>query len=185
MIIFSDIANYLDTYFLRSVFLGLVCSLLLFLVLSFCRRRGKYNGSKARIVDKTIAFFFGIVYGYMVLGITFLCREPIFDQVIAFRPFSAPVGNPRLWAYFVENIIMFIPYGFILPILLSYFEKWYRCLLAGLISSVMIEMLQYATMRGKAQTDDVMLNTAGMMIGWLIFTLVASAYRKKHKKEEK
>ena len=76
---------------------------------------------------------------------------------------------------------MFIPYGFILPILIGYFEKWYRCILAGIFSSVLIEAMQYMSARGKAQTDDVMLNTFGMMIGWVIFTIVAVVYRKKHK----
>lgn len=183
MIILNDIANYMDTYFLRSVFVGLACAIILYLVLSLCRRSGKYDGSRARIVDKSIAFFFGIVYSYLVLGVTYLCREPVFEQVISFRPFSAPLGNPRLWAYFVENIIMFLPYGFILPILIGYFEKWYRCLFAGIISSAFIEAIQYMSARGKAQIDDVLLNTFGMMLGWVIFTVIAFIYRKKHKKE--
>lgn len=186
-IIFGDITNYMGIYFFKSVFLGVICSVLLFVVLNIMKKSKRYEGSEVRIVDKTIAFFFGIVYGYMVLGITYLCREPVFEQVVSLIPFSAPVGNPRLKAYLVENIIMFIPYGFIIPILFSFFEKWYRCLILGILSSLLIETAQFITARGKAQIDDVLLNTAGMMIGWGIFKLIAGAHRKRvaKKNEEK
>ncbi len=183
-IILHDITSYMGSYFFRSLLLGLVCAIILFIVLTQLKKKGRYDGSKDRIRDKTIAFFLGIVYGYMVVGITFLCREPVFERVVALRPFSAPVGNPRLWAYQVENIIMFIPYGCIFPILIGSFEKWYRCLYLGIISSVLIETVQYITARGKAQVDDVLLNSAGMMIGWLIFTILATAHRKKKEKTE-
>ena len=176
-IIFADITNYMGKYFIKSVLLGVICSVLLFVVLNLMKKSRKYDGSEIRIVDKTIAFFLGIVYAYMVIGITFLCREPIFEQVISFRPFSAPVGNPRLWAYLVENIIMFIPYGMLIPILFGYFEKWYRCLFLGIISSLVIETAQFISARGKPQIDDIMLNTSGMMIGWLLFSLIARSYR--------
>lgn len=171
-------------YFGRSIILGVVCASILFLILSYLRKKNIYDGSKARIRDKSLAFFFGIVYGYMVVGITFLCREPVFEQQISLIPFSSPLGNARLLAYFFENIIMFIPYGFIMPILFGYFEKMRRCIVLGMISSVLIETFQYITARGKAQIDDVLLNTSGMMIGWILFTLVAHSYRKKHGKKE-
>lgn len=184
-IIISDITNYMGIYFGKSILLGVVCASILFLILSFLRKKNLYDGSMARIKDKTIAFFLGIVYGYMVVGITFLCREPVFEREVSLIPFSAPLGNARLLAYFFENIMMFMPYGFIVPVLLGYFEKMRRCLILGVVSSVMIEVIQYVTARGKAQTDDVLLNTAGMMIGWVIFTVIAHIYRKRKKKEEK
>ena len=184
-IIISDITNYMGIYFGRSILLGVVCALILFGILTFLRKKNKYDGSKTRIKDKTLAFFFGIVYGYMVVGITFLCREPVFDQVISFIPFSSPLGNARLLAYFFENIIMFIPYGFIMPVLFGYFEKWNRCLLLGILSSIAIEASQFITARGKAQVDDVPLNSAGMMVGWVAFTVVAHLYRTRKKKEDK
>jgi len=172
-------------YFAKSILLGVVCASILFAILTLIRKKNIYDGSKTRIVDKTVAFFFGIVYGYMVIGITFLCREPVFEKVVTLKPFSSPLGNARLVAYFWENILMFIPYGFLVPILNGYFEKWYRSIALGLISSIAIEALQFITSRGQAQIDDVLLNTAGMMVGWEIFTLIAHLYRRKRKKEER
>lgn len=175
-IILDDISNYMHSYFLKSICLGLVCASAMLLILTVLKRIDTVDRSEHRVVIKTVAFFLWIVYGYMVLGITFLCRAPIFGRQLSLVPFSTPTGNTRLMAYQVENILMFIPYGILMPILLSACRKWYLCLLTGVISSICIETLQYMTMRGKAQIDDVLLNSAGMMIGWAIIHII---YRKK------
>lgn len=171
-------------YFGRSLVIGLIVALVLLAILLLVKKADKYHGSYGRITEKTIALFLGIVYGYMVFGITFLCREPVFAKTVSLIPFSAPLGNSRLWAYFVENIMMFVPYGIIIPILSSYVERWYSCLVLGMISSIFIEWGQYTTQRGKAQVDDVILNTAGMMIGWCIFRVISKVHKKRKDKKE-
>lgn len=183
-IIVSDISNYMGIYFGRSLLLGGIGAIVLLIIFLLVKKFQLYNGSYTRIAEKTIAMFLGIVYGYMVVGITFLCREPIFEKTISFVPFSAPLGNPRLWAYFFENIMMFVPYGIIIPILSSYMERWYSCLVLGICSSILIECSQYVTSRGKAQIDDVLLNSAGMLIGWIIFRLISKAHKKRLEKKE-
>lgn len=183
-IIMSDISNYMGIYFGRSLLLGTIGAVALLVILLLVKKAKLYKGTTARIIEKTIALFFGIVYGYMVFGITFLCREPVFEKKVSIVPFSSPLGNPRLWAYFVENIMMFVPYGIIIPILSSYVEKWYSCLILGMVSSILIEWGQYTTSRGKAQIDDVLLNTAGMMIGWFIFRALARFHKKQTTKKE-
>lgn len=177
-IIFSDISNYMDSYFLKSIALGLICAFVMLTLLNAFKRLEKDEISERRIIVKTTAFFLWIVYGYMVLGIAFLCRKPIFGRQLSLIPFSTPVGNARLLAYQVENILMFIPYGMIIPVLSTYCKKWYWCLLGGIFSSISIEVLQYMTMRGKAQIDDVLLNAAGTMIGWCIIKLLGRWHRR-------
>lgn len=78
-------------------------------------------------------------------------------------------------AMFVENIIMFIPFGVLLPILFRKFRSGWACVLTGFICSCSIEILQHITQTGYLQLDDwtseieyrhdvrisKMLNTAG------------------------
>ncbi len=94
-------------------------------------------------------------------------------------PFTTPADNLRLMAFQVENVLMFIPYGVLIPVLISYCRKWYLCLAAGIISSLFIEVAQYVTYRGQAQTDDLLMNSAGMMIGWLIFIYASRSYKRQ------
>lgn len=180
-IILKDIASFLDLYFIRSMIAGVVCAVIYMAVCLLLRKKGYYTATNRHIYIKSTVFFFGVIYSYMVLGITFLCREAIFEKRISFVPFNFHTGNARLIAYDIENIIMFIPYGFIIPILLGKLKKWYWCLLVGLVSSLTIETLQYTTQRGQAQLADVILNTLGMMIGWFLLLLVIRIYKKERK----
>ena len=73
------------------------------------------------------------------------------------------------------NVIVFIPIGMILGSLLRVKGSWLIALLIGCSVSVTIEAMQYFLHRGFAETDDVMHNTLGCMIGyglrefWLMF----------------
>ena len=77
------------------------------------------------------------------------------------------VANIPNKAMFVENIIMFIPFGVMLPILFRKFRNGWLCVLAGFICSCSIEIVQHITQIGYLQLDDVVTNTTGTLLGWL------------------
>lgn len=70
-------------------------------------------------------------------------------------------------AMFVENIIMFVPFGALLPLLFRKFRNGWACLLTGFICSCSIEIVQHITQTGYLQLDDVVTNTMGTLLGWL------------------
>jgi len=72
-------------------------------------------------------------------------------------------------AMFVENIIMFIPFGVLLPILFGKFRSGWACVLTGFICSCSIEILQHIIQTGYLQLDDVVTNTTGTLLGWFIW----------------
>lgn len=72
-------------------------------------------------------------------------------------------------AMFVENIIMFIPFGVLLPILFRKIRNVWLCVLAGFICSCSIEIVQHITQTGYLQLDDVVTNTMGTLLGWFIW----------------
>ena len=72
-------------------------------------------------------------------------------------------------AYFIENIIMLIPFGILAPIVLKQMRKIRLCVLTGFLLSCGIEISQLITQRGYCQLDDVVTNTAGTLIGWTIW----------------
>ena len=63
------------------------------------------------------------------------------------------------------NVVVFIPYGFLLGCSFGRM-KWWRVFPIGLLTSVIIETIQYVFMRGFADFDDVFHNMLGCMIGW-------------------
>ncbi len=76
------------------------------------------------------------------------------------------------------NIIMFMPYGFLVP-LFSKRKKWWQVLLFGIILSVLIEVLQGLLGIGISDIDDVILNSFGLLIGFGIYKLIYSVALKK------
>lgn len=67
----------------------------------------------------------------------------------------------------VGNVALFIPYGILIPC----FSKWngWKVVLSGCFLSVFIEILQYATALGQLDIDDVILNTFGVMVGYVSY----------------
>ena len=72
----------------------------------------------------------------------------------------------------IGNISMFIPTGIILPILYPRLDRFWKVLLAGAGLSLVIEMIQLFFPGSVSDIDDLILNTAGVAIGYGIYKLV-------------
>ncbi len=112
------------------------------------------------------------VYCFGMLSITLLSREPGSRDGLDLRLFSTISRNFSDNIYPVENVILFIPLGMLLPALLKAFKKIHYCMLLGFFFSLAIELSQYLTKRGYFQIDDILTNTIGCMIGLGFFTIV-------------
>lgn len=73
------------------------------------------------------------------------------------------------WRNLILNIILFIPLGFLLPMLSGKFKKFWRTYIVGLILTFGIEFVQLTTGRGVFEADDILNNFAGTMIGFGLY----------------
>lgn len=65
------------------------------------------------------------------------------------------------------NLILFLPMGMSLPVIFeNKMNRFWKFLIISLIVITSIEMLQFITMTGSADIDDVILNTIGASIGY-------------------
>lgn len=75
------------------------------------------------------------------------------------------------------NILMFMPLGFLLPILRQRFRSIKNILLVGLLASVTIESLQFVQLyfglnfARAVDIDDLICNVFGALLGYLVFKL--------------
>lgn len=79
---------------------------------------------------------------------------------------SIPIMN------LLGNLVLFLPMGFFLPYLWK--EKfgkfpWFVLSIIGIV--VLVEFIQFVTLKGQADIDDVILNTLGAMIGFGFFRI--------------
>lgn len=76
---------------------------------------------------------------------------------------------------FLGNICIFIPIGFMIPLLWKRFNRFWKVALAGLGISLFIETMQLTQARS-TDIDDLWLNTLGSMIGYGIYSLIRRLY---------
>ena len=116
---------------------------------------------------------------------TLVKREPrVVERVFELRLFWAF----RDWAFgningkqesiqYIENVLFFIPYGFLLS-----HKKLKSVVLVVLLTSSFIEATQYVFNLGWCKIDDVISNTLGALIGFGIYRLIVRYQRKQERK---
>lgn len=80
------------------------------------------------------------------------------------------------------NIIGFMPFGFILPLLSKRFQKLGAIVAATFCLSLTFEILQLVFEFGSFDVDDLILNTLGGMLGYLPIKLLLLINHSKNKK---
>lgn len=82
--------------------------------------------------------------------------------------------------YSLGNILLFIPFGMLTPVLFKKCRKVRFVLLFGFLFSLMIELTQgLFTLTRKATLDDIFFNTSGALIGYLIFLIIKIVQEKQ------
>ena len=68
------------------------------------------------------------------------------------------------------NILLFVPFGFFLSLIMSSNKKSvFKIILMGLFLSLCIEVIQFVVPMGRsADVDDLILNTVGTYLGYII-----------------
>ena len=85
------------------------------------------------------------------------------------------------------NIAVFIPVGIFLPTLIKRCKNVFFTALISLEISLVVEIVQLATRVGSFDVDDLLLNTAGGLLGFLIYFCWTRSKKKpvKQKKSRK
>ena len=80
------------------------------------------------------------------------------------------------------NVLLFIPFGWFLPRLVSAFHDFFDFLIACGILLVSVELGQVFTLLGSCDIDDLILNLGGNVIGYLIWAVGYGIAKVKQKK---
>lgn len=76
------------------------------------------------------------------------------------------------WRNLVLNILLFVPFGFLLPAGIRICRRFWVTYLAGLSMTVLIEVMQLVLGRGIVEMDDIFNNLLGTMIGFGLYAAV-------------
>ena len=102
---------------------------------------------------------------------TVIFREDSANTDVRFALFKGYfTGDMRLLMDALLNVAIFIPIGFCSSVFLR-FPKWLKILLLSVSLSCTIELSQYILSRGCCDTNDVMNNAIGGLMGYWIYRL--------------
>ena len=76
------------------------------------------------------------------------------------------------FANLVGNILVFIPYGFLLPKVYPRCGRWWRVFYCSMGFVMCIELFQLFSAFGAFDVDDILLNVCGTMLGYGIFVVL-------------
>ncbi len=123
-------------------------------------------------------------YLIVVLGATMFSRGSWFENkniaplFYSYRE-ALVKFTPRLWRNIILNILLFVPFGFLLPVGIKKMEAFWKTWLAGFLFTVCIEVLQLVLKRGIFEPDDILNNTLGAMIGFGLFAIFKGLSERK------
>lgn len=79
----------------------------------------------------------------------------------------------------ILNVVMFMPLGFLLPLLWKEYQSLVRTAIIGFCFSCGIEFCQLFNRR-VSDVDDLLMNTLGAILGWLIWIVFSSITHLKY-----
>lgn len=69
---------------------------------------------------------------------------------------------------YLLNVVLFLPLGFLLPLLWPKLNRFWKILLSGIAFSLLIELSQLLNIRN-SDVDDLLLNTLGAVAGFALY----------------
>lgn len=106
-----------------------------------------------------------------------------FQEIRRFWVYREQLGVYAVLINIGGNIAAFVPFGFFLPILSYRFRNGFLTSLLGFSLSLLVESVQLILRVGCFDVDDLMLNTLGAIVGYLLFGI--SNYIRRWIYEEK
>lgn len=105
--------------------------------------------------------------------------EP-FKEIRRFWEFRRELGFLAAFTNIAGNVLCFVPFGAILPVLNRRARHFAVIVLLSFEFSLLVECAQLILKVGSFDVDDLMLNTLGGVLGFLIFTVCNRIRRRKY-----
>lgn len=147
-----------------------------------------YQFKRQLLISTIKIIYLGLfaAYMYTLLQQTYFSRPPGSRSTVSLILGETWQDSAQSKAYVIENILMMIPFGLLLPSVLKPAQNIFCCIPLGFLFSVSLEYAQFLSQRGHLQVDDVVMNVIGTAVGYLLFITAKLVGRfRKYLKEKK
>ena len=143
----------------------------------------------ARFGCRILFYLYLIVMFYFVLFSERYGRETgydtshvnleLFKEIKRFWMYRSLLTPEAFITNLVGNVFAFSPFGFLLPVMTEKKRGLIKVVLGSFLFSLIIESCQYIFKVGVFDVDDLLLNTIGGLIGYIIYKIAVTIYRRK------
>ncbi|MBP3325970.1 MAG: VanZ family protein [Coprococcus sp.] len=146
---------------------------------------------------RTVCFVLFIIYivtiVYFLIFSDMFGRTPNYERNVNLIPFTeirrfityrgAAISNISFMFNIVGNVVAFMPFGMLIRWARNKRTNAWIALLYSFSFTLLIETIQYISMLGVFDVDDIIMNTVGGMLGYLIYYITARIYRRYYAKK--
>lgn len=185
---FSDVVRLAKEYLTLGIAAAIILTVLLSVGYFFVYKR-LMKGSK-KFSKRTAALtLISICYLFIVFGAVFFSRGSFFSSY-SLQPFYSYIEAWNQWSIsgwrnIILNILMFVPFGFLLPLWHKRLQKAWLTVLCGFLFSLIIELIQLVGSLGVFETDDLINNTFGAWLGYGAVMLVLMFFHRQKRSTAK
>lgn len=151
------------------------------------------NKKKRRMIAGILfVLYFSVLFYFLFfsekMGRTYSEREyhynliP-FKEILRFWNYRDSLGMQTVLLNIVGNVLAFVPFGTFLPIFSMRCKRFWRTILFSFELSFLVEVLQLVTRVGSFDVDDLLLNTIGGMIGFIVYLIGTCLFRGEEREE--
>lgn len=137
------------------------------------------KGKKERIISIIIFVIYIIALWYFLFFAESMGRttrgdeyhynlQPLFEIKRIWRS-SHILGMKYVILNFAGNVIAFIPFGYLLPKMVKKKPRLFHTVLFSFEFSLLVELTQLISRTGSFDVDDLILNTFGGLIGYILY----------------
>lgn len=166
--------KYLLQYAVTDLLAAAVFIIPLFLIL------GKFRFKSAKLTALYTLFALYLTAALSIVGFPAVTALT-FDPGVNVIPIVGMIEEP---AEALLNVLLFLPLGFFLPILWEKFRSPLETVIFGFCVSLFVELSQLFTFR-VSDINDLIANTAGAVIGYLIATAATKKFTRFAVKKSK
>lgn len=137
------------------------------------------KGKKERIISITIFVIYIIALGYFLFfaesmgrttrGDEYHYNLQLFFEIKRIWRSSHILGMKYVILNFAGNVIAFIPFGYLLPKMVKKKPRLFHTVLFSFEFSLLVELTQLISRTGSFDVDDLILNTFGGLIGYILY----------------
>ncbi len=118
-------------------------------------------------------------YGRTEVSEDYRYNLELFKEIRRFITYREQLGAFTVFANLFGNILIFVPYGFFISVA-GRSRGLLKTFFCSLGLSLCVESIQLFTRVGSFDVDDILLNTIGGAVGYILFTVCNQIRRNHH-----